>query len=219
MLTSNDSSSYDEPRQSDEQAWYDLFTWLLPLVQTWVYNSGVPSWYGQHKEIAEDIAQEAVMRIFVYNQRAVQGEVPPIVSLKALGRVVARNYFLDRQRKDRPLVRPTLNTRTYETYALTHEFPDPSQIALDHLELAAVIVKAAQAVAKFPYRQKMAILTDLANASDFDEQPSPLEQALSAEGLQLRDYRRPHPADPKERSRHAALRCTAYKRLRNKMRS
>ena len=219
MPTNTDSSSYDGHRQSNEQVWYDLFTWLLRLVEIWVRNSGVISWYGQYKEIAEDITLEAVMRTFKYSQRADQGEALPIVSLKALGSTIARNHFRDRRKKDRHLVRPTLSVRAYHTCALVHECPDPSEIALDHLELDAVIISAAQAVAKLPYRQKIAILTDLANTSDFDEQPSPLEQALSAEGLQLRDYVRPRPADPGERRRHAALRCVAYKRLRNEMRS
>ena len=28
----------------DEQQWRDLYTWLLPLVEMWVYYADVPSW-------------------------------------------------------------------------------------------------------------------------------------------------------------------------------
>ena len=73
----------DECTAADGQTWYDLYNWLLPLVEMWVRDSRVSSWYGQHREIAEDIAHEAY-RTFRYQQRADRGEMPPIGSLKAL---------------------------------------------------------------------------------------------------------------------------------------
>lgn len=83
--------------------------------------------------------------------------------------------------------------------------------------LRSVIVAAAHVVANFPDQQRVALLTDLANTSDFNDPPTLLEQALSAEGIQLREYSKPLPVEPSMRSLHAANLCIAYKRLRKKV--
>ena len=205
------------PVSDDGQTWYDLYTWLLPLVEGWVREARVLSWHGQYREIAEDIAHEAVMRTFRYSQRSQQGELAPIGSLKALGRVIARNYFRDWRKKDWCLIHPNQEYGAFDLSAFTYE-GDASQIALDHLILHSLIVSIAQQVAKFPPGQRTAILTDLANISDFDDQPSLLEQALADVGLCLSDYQQPRSPDPLERGRYAALRSIAYKRLKHVMR-
>jgi DNA-directed RNA polymerase specialized sigma24 family protein len=204
----------------DEQCWYDLYHWLLPLVEIWVRDAHVSSWYGQYKEIAEDIAHEAVMRTFRYCVRADRGEMAPIGSLKALSRVIARNYFRDWRKKDWFLVRPVHNDNEQDPFEVNYrmgEGDDASQIALDHLMLDSIIVTVAHVVAKFPHGQKTALLTDLANMSDFDAEPTLLQQALSDVGLELSDYRRPRSEDPTIRGRDAALRSIAYKRLKNEV--
>jgi DNA-directed RNA polymerase specialized sigma24 family protein len=221
MLTDVAVAHMDEPERVDEQTWYDLYIWLLPLVEIWVRDSRVLSWYGQHKEIAEDIAHEAVMRAFRYYQRSYRGEMPPIGSLKALSRVIARNYFRDWRKKDWCLVRPTLSDteyRTYDSSGVAYEAADASQIALDRLILDSIIVTVAQVVARFPPGQKAALLADLANLSDLDGEPTRLERAFSDVGVQLSDYKRPRSEDPSARSRDAALRSIAYKRLKHEFR-
>ncbi|GLV57620.1 hypothetical protein KDH_44560 [Dictyobacter sp. S3.2.2.5] len=215
--TSTHQGSYD---MADGQVWYDLYNWLLPLVEMWVRDSRVSSWYGQHREIAEDIAHEAVVRTFRYQQRAARGEMSPIGSIKALSRVIARNYFRDWRKKDWCLVRPTLNENDQQILDVTagpHEIVDASQIALDRLMLDSIIVSVARVVAGFPRGQKVALLTDLANMSDLDGEPSLLEQALQDVGLQLSEYRRPRSEDPTIRGRDAALRSIAYKRLKQQV--
>jgi DNA-directed RNA polymerase specialized sigma24 family protein len=215
MLTT--VSSYAEDRDNDEQIWNDLYTWLLSLVEKWVAYAHVTCWYGQQKEVSEDIAQEAILRVLRYRQRARRGEVQPIVSLKSLSKVIAQNYFRDRRRKDQYLVRPSQNTDNAETYVTARDLADPLEIALDHLLTGSVIVAAAQVVANFPDQQRVALLMDLANTSDFNDPPTLLEQALSAKGIQLRDYCGRLPAEPSTRSLHAANLCVAYKRLRRKV--
>lgn len=218
MLTDTTSVNFAEPQLGDGQAWYELYNWLLPLVEMWVRDSGVSSWHGQYKEIAEDVAHEAVVRTFRYSQRARLGEMPAIGSLKALSRVIARNYFRDWRKKDWCLVRPTLQSPyAYDCSALASDVIDASQVALDHLMLDSIIVMVAEVVAKFPRGQRVALLTDLANMSDLDGEPSLLEQALLSVGLHLSDYKRPRSDDPLERSRYAALRSIAYKRLKNEV--
>jgi DNA-directed RNA polymerase specialized sigma24 family protein len=205
-------STYD-----DEQIWNDLFTWLLAVVEKWVLYADVSCWRGQQKEVSEDIAQEALLRTFKYTQRAQQGEVQPVVSLKSLSKVIAQNYFRDRRRKDQLLVRPFQNEESEQLAFATHDIVDPAEIALDHLIFCTAIVMAAQVVAQFPLQQRTALLTDLANISDFDAPPTLLEQSLSIEGIRLRDYHRPLPTEPAQRGRFAAHLCIAYKRLRRKI--
>ena len=198
----------------DEQTWNDLFTWLLPVVEKWVMYADVSCWRGQQKEVAEDIAQEALLRTFKYTQRASQGEVQPVVSLKSLCKVIAQNYFRDRRRKDQVLVRPFQNEESDQLSFASQNMVDPAEIALDHLIFCTTIVMAAQVVAHFPLQQRTALLTDLANISDFNAPPTLLEQSLSLEGIRLRDYHRPLPTEPAQRGLFAALLCIAYKRLR-----
>ncbi len=215
MLTTVDMTEHDGQVCGDEQVWYDLYTWLLPIVEIWVRDAHVAAWTGQQHEMAEDIAHEAIIRTFQYNQRSQRGEMPPIGSLKALCRVIARNYFRDWRKKDWCLVHPERSASGgYDLQMLVYDAVDPSQIAIDHLLLDALIVPVAQVLAKFPQGQKVALLTDLANVSDFDGPPSLLEKALSDVGLHLSDYKKPRSDDPSERGRYAALRCIAYKRLK-----
>ncbi|HYU74681.1 MAG TPA: hypothetical protein VEL31_18585 [Ktedonobacteraceae bacterium] len=206
-----------EDRYDDEQIWNDLYAWLLAVVEKWVAYANVTCWCGQQKEVSEDIVQEAILRTLKYRQRARRGEVQPIVSLKSLSKVIAQNYFRDRRRKDQYLVRPSQSTDSAETYVTTHDLIDPSEIALDHLMVKSAIVAAAHIVASFPDQQRTALLTDLANTSDFNDPPTFLEQALSCEGIQLRDYSGPLPSEPATRSLHAANLCVAYKRLRRRV--
>lgn len=201
----------------DEQIWNDLFTWLLAMVEKWVVYADVSCWRGQQKEVSEDIAQEALLRTFRYTQRAKRGEVQPVVSLKSLSKVIAQNYFRDRRRKDQHLVRPFSNEDSDQLPCTPRGLVDPAQIALDHLIFCTAIVMAAQVVAHFPHQQRIALLTDLANISDFDAPPTLLEQSLSKEGIHLRDYKRPLPSEPAQRGRFAAHLCIAYKRLRKKV--
>ncbi len=217
MLKTANTFAVTEYTYDDEQIWNDLFTWLLPVVEKWVLYADVSCWRGQQKEVSEDIAQEALLRTFKYTQRASRGEVEPVVSLKSLSKVIAQNYFRDRRRKDQLLVRPFQNEDTDQLSFAAHDVVDPAEIALDHLIFCTVIVMAAQVVAQFPQQQRTALLTDLANISDFDAPPTLLEQSLSSEGIHLRDYHRPLPTEPGQRGLFAAHLCIAYKRLRKKV--
>lgn len=217
MLKDATTAHFDTCDVIDGQTWFDLYNWLLPLVEIWVRDSRVSSWYGQQREIAEDISHEAVMRTFRYHQREDRG---PIGSLRALSRVIALNYFRDWRKKDWCLVRPTLDENEQQTFDMhinASDIVDAAQIALDHLMLDSIIISVAQVVSRFPRGQKVALLTDLANMSDLDGEPSLLEQALSDVGLQLSDYKRPRPEDPTVRGRDAALRSIAYKRLKQEV--
>ncbi len=203
--------------EESEQTWYELSAWLFPLVHPWVYYSGICSWRGQYKEIAEEIVQETVMRTFNYTQRAERGEVPKVISLKSLSKVIAQNHFRDRCKKDCHLIHTGQEDLFFQYMLPEQEQNDPSQLAYEHLFSQAALLTAAQIVADFPRCQRVALLTDLANTTDLEEQPGPLEQAFSAVGVRLRDYHRPLPTNQAERGKHSALLCIAYKRLRTTM--
>jgi DNA-directed RNA polymerase specialized sigma24 family protein len=146
----------------DDQTWHELRSWLLHLVETWVWKTHLPLWHGQEKEIAEEITQETMMRTFQYSKRATAMRVRPIDSLKAFSTVVARNHLQDRRRKDsRMLHYDQINSNKQ---AGIPSIIDPSEIAIDHMMLAAIITKAAHIIAHFPPRQKAALLTDLATS-------------------------------------------------------
>lgn len=204
----------------DEATWHDLHTWLLPRVEKWVRNANINAWYGQQREVSEDITQEAVLRTFRYSQRAAQGEVRPIGSLKSLGQTIAQNYFRDRRKKDWNIIRPSQESDHPESY-LESVSPlskiDPSQVAVDHMMLTNIIALAARILANFPPGQRSALLIDLANITDFGDNPTLLERSLSEAGVELKDYHHPLPTEPSEKNRHAALLSIAYKRLRREV--
>jgi DNA-directed RNA polymerase specialized sigma24 family protein len=202
--------------QASEQLWHELSSWLFPLVQMWVCYSGIRTWRGQYKEIAEEIVQEAIMRTFKYTQRAKRGEVPEVISLKSLSKVVAQNHFRDRCKKDCRLIH-TAQEDFLQERELNQERDDPFQIACEQLVSDATVMAAAQIVANFPRGQRLALLTDLANTTNLDEQPGLLERTFSDLGVELRDYHHPLPTNQTERGKHSALLCIAYKRLRMSM--
>ncbi len=85
--------------------WNKLYTLLRPLVKHWVHNSGVSSWRGQEDDVAEDIVQDAQLRLYRHMLRAEKGQVSPIEHPERMIIVIARRCFLDKWRKDRRLVR------------------------------------------------------------------------------------------------------------------
>jgi DNA-directed RNA polymerase specialized sigma24 family protein len=204
----------ESAQSHQEQEWSELYTWLLALVKRWVYYADVPTWRKQHREISEDIVQEAIVRTYLYHQQATSDKSRPITSLKAFSTTTARNYFQDRRRKEQRLALMTQNDIGMTNIRSECYATDPAQIAVDQLILTETIDAAARNIASFPARQKQALLRDLANIADFTERPTLLEQALAKEGIQLHDYHHLPLRNPIERQRHSSLLTIAYKRLK-----
>ncbi len=207
----------NDHKNVDEQQWSALYARLLPSVERWVRNSSIPSWRRQYKEVAEDITQEAIIRALDYNRRAYRSGTPPIDSLEAFSRKVAHNLFLDQCRKEWRIVHPAQDESLYNGATSLYMDMNWSKTVLENMILGSMIVAAAGVIVTFPKGQRNALLTDLANAPDLSEQPGQLEQALLDNGLSLRDYRHPLPAERPARSRHNALLCIAKKRLRGEL--
>ena len=204
-------------KQVDEFQWSNLYARLLPSVEKWVRNSSIPSWRRQYKEVAEDFTQEAIVRALDYSQRAARNGTPPIDCLEAFSKKIAHNLFLDQCKKEWRIVHPAQEDMLYNASTALYMDMDWSKAVLDDMVMNSIIVTAAGLLTTFPKGQRKALLTDLANAPDFSEQPGLLEMALLDNGLNLRDFRHPLPADRTARSRHAALLCIAKKRLRGEL--
>lgn len=205
-----DPSQYD---LSNATTWAELYPQLRRLAKHLVYSFRVPCWKGQEEDIVEDIVQEIARRIIEYSERAERGEVAPIHSLEHMIVVIVRNYCIDLSRRDRRLVRTSTNDRSAEVHP---DMDDPvtlAEMATENVYQEELFRQLALEIAKFPEKQRRALLIDLANLMQFGKQPTPLQAAFLAAGIQLQDYQQPLPDNLVERSRHIAILCVAYKRV------
>ncbi len=200
--------------------WSALYPALRSLASYLVHTSPLPYWHGQEDDIAEDITQETVRRVIERAQKAECGEAEPIQSLKQMATTVAYNYYRDLKRHDYRLSRlDTADTTDTSTYALYSSPVDvrssehPLDAVADKVDQDHLLAMLAREIARFPSKQKQAILIDLANRMSFDEEPTSLQQSFLKVGIELRHYRQPLPDDPRERGRHISLCSQAYKRV------
>jgi hypothetical protein len=88
-----------------------------------------------------------------------------------------------------------------------------SEVATENVYNEWLFLLLAREIAQFPYKQRRAILIDLANRMGFNRKPTALQTAFSAVGIDLQEYQQPLPQDSIERGRHTSLLYQAYKRL------
>ncbi len=135
--------------------------------------------------------------------------------MTCFGRTVAHNHFRDLRRRELRLLRPMSQDGNETLFALAQdEDVDPADVALDRLMRISLLVILARIIVDFPTKQRTALLIDLANHADLNEEHSHLQAAFLEVGINLQDYRRPLSSDPLERSRHAASLSMAYRRLK-----
>jgi hypothetical protein len=180
-----------------------------------LYTYHVIHWSGAEPEIASDVLQETYLRVLRFTHTENYELSPSINNFEAFCKTTAKRCILDMYRKDKRLV-GSLDDCTFST---THEnisiSDDPAEIVLADISLYSSMLTFSQIVKRFPPMQRNALLIDLARKTDFDnESPSPLERAMHAVGISLREYNQVLPCDTVLRSRHNALLCLAYKRLR-----
>lgn len=200
----------------NEQLWSLLYAALGSTIRGWVYSSKVPSWRGQEQDLAEDILQETVVRIFCYAQQAEQEEVQEIRHITRFGKTIAYRHFVDLRRK-------ALNLTCLETIdgaergALVPPMAsdDPAEEVIECLWLASLFMAVGIIIASFPKGQRTALLVDLAKRVDPLENESPLQSAFSQAGIKLQDYLQYLPRTQQERARQTALLSVAYRRLRD----
>jgi len=195
----------------DALVWSELYTSLAPSVKKRVYTVNLQSWHGQEHDLIADVIQEAVVRTFLQMQKARKGEVPPILSLFHFSKKVAINRLYDIARRDSRLTRPSSDIALQEKL-IADNWIDPTEDVLSDIDNASLFTLIARSIGAFPIKQRTALLIDLANLSPVDD--SPLQQAFRKNGIQLEAYRDIMPCSPAERSRHSALLCIAYKRVK-----
>jgi hypothetical protein len=129
--------------------------------------------------------------------------------------VTASNYCKDMRRRDRRLVR--LPECAYSPDVLNtiseRDIVDLSEEATEHLYQERLFGLLAREIIKFPYKQRKALLIDLANRMSFETKPTLLQKAFLNVGVCLKEYRQSLPESSKERSKSAALLYYAYKRI------
>lgn len=192
-----------------------LYPFLESLAKYFVYSLRVPSWKGQEHDIAADIVQETWRRVIERSCKAERGEAPPIRSLKSLITVIAHNYCQDLSRHDRRLLRIQLQDVSPQAQVPMLDQQNLVESGTESVYQEALFKLVARKIASFPAKQRIAVLTDLANRMCFEKQSTPLQLAFLEVGIDLRDYQKPLPIDPKERSRHISLVTCAYRRVTN----
>ncbi len=198
-----------------EETWADLIVSLRPYVRHFVYSAHVACWHGQEGDIIEDIVQETLCRVLERSRQGECGEASPIYSLEYMSVTIARNYGIDKMRRDCRLRRASSGTDGYilECAPARGDEMNSLEIAIEHVHHEELFARLAYEVARFPSKQQRALLIDLANRMCFDIQPTPLQKAFLAEGIDLEEYQQHLSGDPVQRSRHAALVSLAYKRI------
>ena len=198
---------------SDELNWTELYPRLQALARHLVYKYRVPCWYGQEKEVAEDVAQETAKRLIERSQKSERGEAAPIEVPEQLMVTIAHNYIIDLVRREQRLIH--MSTNELEP-PLKHEESNCAWMdeeAIENIYDEWLFLQLAFQIAHFPYKQRRAILIDLANRSCFDKQPTPLQSAFLAVGIDLQEYQSQLPDDSIERSRYNSLVSLAYRRI------
>jgi RNA polymerase sigma factor (sigma-70 family) len=219
MLAISELPAAERTLLCKEEMWEELRRFLRPYAWRLVRAADVESWRGQRADLVEDIVQETVRRIVERARRAEAGELPPIASLKGFATITARHYCVDLQRRDSRLRREVSTSATHAEYgSAALEQMSPPDLAIERLSQEELFARLARCIARFPAKQRKALLTDLANCMQFEEEPSALQKAFLAQGIDLRTYQQSLPDDPVARARYAALVYVAYKRVARCMR-
>lgn len=210
MLT--DSGSYKVPTHhlEDEEIWRELYPRLYALARHFVYRFRVSCWCGQEEDMVDDVVQETIRRMLERSQKAERGEAAPINAIESMMAGIAQNYLKDLRRHDWRVIRLQANDRLG---AAIGDQADISKIATEQLSDESLFRQLAREIANFPEKRRRALLIDLANLMCFDTEPTSLQAAFLAVGIDLQAYQLPLSNDPVDRARHGSLLSLAYKRI------
>ena len=202
-------TEYGEQSDTD---WQEIYIMLRPIAKHIVYSYRASAWRGQENDIAEDITQETVRKLFEYEQKVKRGESVPIHSLLPMVRVIAYNYGKDVLRHDKRVVR--IDESDVVTFYFRDEI-DIEEYATENAYNEMLFSELARAIACFPLKQKQALLIDLAAHMSFEQQPTPLQKAFLDVGIQLQTYQNMLPITSIGHNRHTSLLAHAYRRISN----
>lgn len=194
--------------------WIKLYTVLEPQSRRQLDSSRPIVWQRQVYDVSQDNLQECVFRLFKRSLKAARGEASPIESLLSLGAVILRNHSTDRKRREGRLIPFPTDEHGAEEMFANMEQVDPADVAVDNVEQEEFFTAVAEAILKFSQKKQSALLTDLANSTRFDAEPTPLQRGFLKAGINLKEYQCVLPADPKLRSQHSANLHLAYQELK-----
>jgi DNA-directed RNA polymerase specialized sigma24 family protein len=214
MCTHGEQHPGDTLDLTSETAWIDLIPSLVSTARSlaYAYSSQVSSWQGQEEELAQDIVQETARRMIERARKAERGEAEPVHSRKMIT-ITAQNYCKDLRRHDQRLLRPQAYGYEMPGQSANDAGPALFDEICEHIDHRHLLEQVARDIACFPEKQRTALLIDLANRMSFCGQPTMLQQAFLAAGIELADYLRPLPDDRRERNQHMSLLNYALRRV------
>ncbi|MDQ2714438.1 MAG: hypothetical protein M3Z08_05980 [Chloroflexota bacterium] len=197
----------------NDVAWPDLYVKLRAFALRQVYSYALPTWRGQEEDLAADIVQEASRRAVERMRKAERGEAAPVQAPTHMLFVIVANHCHDLWRRERRLVR--LSTYNYSCVeeVIRDERSNFSEEATENAYRAELFSRLAHEIARFPKKQRLALLVDLANRMHFGNHPTPLQDAFLHEGIQLQEYQLPPSASATERGKLISLQNHAYRRI------
>lgn len=201
------------PEPDNEPTWDALYPLLRSFVSYLVRTFPVASWRGQEADIVEDIVQDTLRKVLERVHKAERGEAEPIRSLKQLSTTVAYNCYRDLRRRDRKLLRMDSAAEQHTPLPWREYGVQLLDAVTEQVYQEKLFSVLAQEIARFPTRQRLALLIDLANRMHFGTQATPLQKAFQDAGIELDHYQQPLPLDTRERNRHISILSHAYKRV------
>lgn len=212
MCILGDNQPLDTLDLTSETAWTDLIPSLVSTARSLAYSyaSQVSSWQGQEEDLAQDIVQETARRMIERARKVERGEAEPVHSRNMIT-TTAQNYCRDLRRHDQRLLRPAVYGAELES--LAGDQPSLFDEICEHIDQKQLLAQVAHDIAGFPEKQRTALLIDLANRMSFCGQPTALQQAFLAVGIDLERYLRPLPNDRRERNQHMSLLNYALRRV------
>jgi DNA-directed RNA polymerase specialized sigma24 family protein len=195
--------------------WNALYPTLHSFVKVLVHSFHVQSWRGQEDDIVQDIIQETARRLIERQRKVERGEAPPIQMFERMALVTASNYCKDMRRRDCRLVRLPEDACSPDVLDIITEKNDVniSDEATEGIYNEELFALLAREIVKFPYKQREALLIDLANRMSFETKTTLLQEAFLKVGIHLKGYQQPRPEKAQERKNYAALLHYAYKRI------
>lgn len=197
----------------ESNSWEKQHVVLQRLVGTWVYGAHLLAWLGEEEEVIADITQEALCRTLERIRKADRQEAPPVNSLIALSKTIARNLFIDLVRKEKRLIPLSQLMHTFGDECFAFELADNAEDVVEGVFREALFNDVAPEIAELPKKQQWVLLVDLARHTNFIENESMLRRALSNKGVRLEDYMGWQAESSIERSRFSSLLSIAYKRI------
>lgn len=194
---------------NEDTNWQEIYIMLRPIAKHIVYGYRSLAWRGQEGDIADDITQETVRKLFEYELRVKRGDATPIHSLLPMMRVIAYNYGKDVLRHDKRVV--PIDDDAMANYF--HDDIDIEEYATENAYNEVLFNNLACEIADFPCKQKQALLIDLATHMSFEQQPTPLQKAFLKVGIQLQAYQEMIPGTQIEHNRYTSLLAHAYRRI------